>query len=490
MTSTSVKDLSSIMTFVNPSAQTKAKGFAQDTGFGDVMTKAESNQTNVDVGSAEKHKTEADSFTQHVERTNSKGTKIENAKPEETVDETEAMESLNEAGEKIVKQIADEMNVDEEEVRAAMESLGISPIELLDSSVLGDLVLEISDESDPMALLTSESLFESVKNLTTVVDATMADLAQDMDIEVVSLKDLIENADIQKAANEDMEMSVETNLDSSKIQKDSPKIIVNNEKSQEVPNENDGAKVDMIENDNAEDLKVNTATNDNPGSDNLNRDLNRREVNHQISRDENSKDNSISENSNSFREAIHAGSEVKNPILNNLTNDIVQSSGPVESYFSEETRNIMDQIMDHMKVNLKPDMDQIELQLHPASLGSVKVNLTATKGGEVTAEFKVQNEQVKAAVEAQLNDLRETFKATGTKVTAIEVQVEMQSFDSNLWQGKGHNSEADARNNQSKRQRRINIDDLDALFEDEASDEEKLTAQMMKANGNTVDYMA
>ena len=159
-----------------------------------------------------------------------------------------------------------------------------------------------------------------------------------------------------------------------------------------------------------------------------------------------------------------------------------------QGFFSEQTQDIMDQIMDYMKIQLKPDMNQLEMQLHPASLGSVQIQITS-RGGEVTAQFHVQNETVKAALESQIVELKESLKDQGVKVEAVQVMVESHGFESNLWQGQG--GEQDAASQSGKRTpRRINLNELDELFEEEASEEEILNARVMEMNGTTVDYTA
>lgn len=71
-----------------------------------------------------------------------------------------------------------------------------------------------------------------------------------------------------------------------------------------------------------------------------------------------------------------------------------------------DTENIMRQIMDYMKIQVKADTSNLEMQLHPASLGTVQVQI-ASKGGAVTANFIAQNETVKAALESQMVQLIE-----------------------------------------------------------------------------------
>ena len=127
------------------------------------------------------------------------------------------------------------------------------------------------------------------------------------------------------------------------------------------------------------------------------------------------------------------------------------------------------------------------MQLHPESLGSLHIQITS-KGGEVTAQFRVQDETVKAAIESQVAELKETLKNQGIKVEAVEVTVESHAFESNLWQGQGREENASYQG-ERKGHRRINLNELEGL-EELTEEEDKLAAEMMEANGNTVDYTA
>lgn len=471
MTSASVKDLSSLMTFVNPMQQSERELPGNGMSFTDIFSKAgREPETPTDIGSKAPEKPQADS---NVSKETPK-----NVKEIKSVDKTETNRELSEKevgeiNEKIdsaIKEVAEELDVTPEEVLEAMEVLGLNAIAILDPSNMGELVMEIEGITDPMAIVTDESLFNTVNDLTTMVDATVADLAESMDIEPADLESFIRNAasdeqSVITPANVG-EMSIEVNSD--------PELI----------EESDVKTVSYERNVDKADTNVAESSNDVKQTGNETQQI------QTIKEDDN--ENGSEKSSHEHSESHPEGIQFKNPINNNLINNIdegLNAAEVQESFTSYETKEIMDQILESVRVNIKPDMDQLEMQLHPASLGSVKVNLS-NKAGEITAEFKVANEQVRAAVEAQLNDLREAFKASGTKVTAVEVSVEMQSFDSNLWQGKEHDAGGRPGEEKERRPKRIKIDELDALFEDEATDEEILAAEMMKANGNTVDYTA
>lgn len=485
MTSASVKDLSSLMTFVNPMQQAERELPGNGASFTDIFSKAggenkdTENADTENIGSKPPEKMRNDSNVSEQSTAKPKDIKrVDEPKTEEPRELTEKeVGQINEKIDSAIKEVAEELDVTTEEVLEAMEILGMSAIAILDPSNMGELVMQIEGVNDPMEIVTDESLFNAVNDLTTMVDATVADLAESMDIEPEDIENFIKQAalDEQSVITPQVagEMSIEVNSDP---------VLIEEPGVQDLPKKNANERTDdgiQNENETSDESKVNG--------------LNGNETQQvsAIKEDDGNEDN-LGKSSHEHSENHPEGIQLKNPINNNLINNIAegQEANPVqESFVSAQTREIMDQILESVRVNIKPDMDQLEMQLHPASLGSVKVNLTH-KAGEVTAEFKVANEQVKAAVENALNELRETFRASGTKVTAVEVSVEMQSFDSNLWQGKEHDAGSRPGEEKERRPRRIKIDELDALFEDEATDEEKLAAEMMKASGNTVDYTA
>jgi flagellar hook-length control protein FliK len=176
-------------------------------------------------------------------------------------------------------------------------------------------------------------------------------------------------------------------------------------------------------------------------------------------------------------------------ILNNLLQNRVSA---VEARFepiileTPDTQQIMNQILDFMKVKLTPEVNSLEMQLHPASLGTVSVKITST-AGVVAAQFTAQNETVRAAIEGQLVELKENMRVQGIRVDTIEVNVKSQEFNSQLWQGKDESGENEQ--GSRKNRRRINLNGLDEIPE-ELTGDEKLAAEMMIENGQTVDFSA
>ncbi len=73
----------------------------------------------------------------------------------------------------------------------------------------------------------------------------------------------------------------------------------------------------------------------------------------------------------------------------------------------------------------------MEIQLHPASLGRVNVQINAT-GQDTTARLIVENQAAKEALESGMIRLQEAFEERGLKVQAVEVTV--GNFDLGLGQ--------------------------------------------------------
>ena len=150
----------------------------------------------------------------------------------------------------------------------------------------------------------------------------------------------------------------------------------------------------------------------------------------------------------------------------------------------------MSQVTDSIRVNYTPDTTSMELQLHPASLGTVNMNI-ASNNGVVTAHILVENEAVKAALESQLITLQQTFDEQGMKVEAVEVAV--ANYDLN--RGSDSNPGEDAQKQSTSagritRRRSINLNDLDEEEIGELTEEEAISADMMARSGNSVDYTA
>ena len=156
-----------------------------------------------------------------------------------------------------------------------------------------------------------------------------------------------------------------------------------------------------------------------------------------------------------------------------------------------DTEELMEQMNGFIRTQVRANMSQVELQLHPASLGTVNIQIVAKETG-ITAQFTTQNESVRAALESQIAELKEQLTNAGVKIEAVEVTVETHAFEQSMQREREQNNEQEE---PAKKRgiRRLSAEQLNSLLEDgeeELSEEDQLAAEMMRANGNSLDYLA
>ncbi len=186
-----------------------------------------------------------------------------------------------------------------------------------------------------------------------------------------------------------------------------------------------------------------------------------------------------------------AGAQSQMNWTESVVDNIKEAAGSIsetETVYQTDMEQIYEQVIESLKLNLTKDVTEMEINLHPASLGNVRIQVAA-KDGMITANFTTQNEQVKAAIETQIVQLKESMNEQGIKVEAIEVNVAAHAFEENLSKEGERSNGSEA---ETKRKRRsINLNEIDENDDiDIVEDEIKIAREMMMHNGTTVDYMA
>lgn len=201
------------------------------------------------------------------------------------------------------------------------------------------------------------------------------------------------------------------------------------------------------------------------------------------------KDQNSSQGNSSFgdlEKTITKGQEQKNV----TTVQTVSFDNQIQTITKTEQTSfegIVRQIVQQVKVQVKPDTVSMELQLNPENLGKVNLHVSS-KEGAVTAQLFVQNETVKQAIEGQIMVLREAMQQQGIKVEAVEVTVETGDFSRNLEQHE-EDSKENARE-QARKVSRKNINLLNGLEEVDLEEEEVLRTHIMRQSGNSLDMNA
>ena len=469
MTSSPVKGMDPLMNFMSA----KSKGNLQDNlsgNFSEAFSKA-SGQQNM-VLQSEKQ-TQGSSKVQ-VQNTDKKGLDNGNAQKtdqkqvgtQEDVKAEKVADEAQKAGEELVGKVAEELGVSAEEVLAAMEALGFVMADLLNADNMTELVLTIEGE-DMLALMTDEGLYNSLQNLLTMVSETVDQIGEKMELSPEELEAILEQAKVPEM-------------------EENPETVPEDGKRPQMPEGQEDYTVTVERN--GETVKVSVEVDGSSQTESTEvTGLKPEAVQEETTADSGKGDGSKKEGSSqkeNAQEMTHG-----NMLLESLLNKggAVKSEAVFENAMAQntaDTQNIMNQIMDYMRVQVKADMTQMELQLNPASLGTVNINITS-KAGVITAQFLTQNETVKAAIESQIVQLKNSFEEQGLKVEAVEVTVASHSFERNL-NGDG-NGQQQAQDGKKKGNRKVNLNGP-AMEEEPAAEEEE--PAIMGMEGSTVSFTA
>ncbi|MDD6810937.1 MAG: flagellar hook-length control protein FliK [Lachnospiraceae bacterium] len=385
-------------------------------------------------------------------------------------------EAVEEAGKKLVEEVAEEMDMTPEEVEEVMEILGLSAVDLLNPDNMKQLLITLSGNEDFLSIVTDAELYGHLQNLLGAVEESVETLQTELGLSEEELDALLTEiaADKQTEKMDAAELLPEqNNVTGNQTQEPSENVSLEGMKDYSVTVQKDG-----------ETVQVKVTVDDASGEQSMKENVTA------VAKDtmqQGSKSDEKNTSGQNKGEGSAAGNmNVQMPVQQAEVNEVPQEQPFTERFTS--TQDIMNQIMDYMKINLKDDVQELELQLHPASLGNVNVQI-ASKDGAVTAQFTAQNEIVKAAIESQLVQLKEQFEEQGIKVDAVEVTVADYRFEQNFSGNEQENEES--QKNGKKGSRKINLNELnpDELPED-MDDADRIAADMMARSGNTVDYTA
>lgn len=454
MTSTAVKEVGAF--FANKTVTQSGKNARGTMDFQNIWNDQISKNTteNPFSGSAAQTTKKQNVSSDQLQRGSSlkaKESQVAKEEPTETAElspeeQEQAMQVLGSGALKLMQEIADTFGISMEELQAVMQELDMSQLDVLDASKLSGLLLKLGGASDLYALVTDGQLYENYQTLMNQLNTVLEESAHQLETEPEQLLSLLQE-------NLEGDIPVEEGL-----------VQVKQPKEDEVPGAQDDQpeSVQSALDTNDEQKVVQEAQKQSQGN------TQKQETSSQGKSDREPQFNLVLQNlrAEQFQpEAAQAQS--------------VTQSSP----WSENTQNIMNQILDYMKLQLNADSTNLEMQLHPASLGTLQIQL-ASKAGVVTANFIAQNEAVKAALETQMIQLKEQFEEQGIRVESIEVTVQTHEFERNLdEQGRGRNGQPEKKN----RSRKVTLGGTGAM---EDLEQEEPVADRMAAAGSTVEYTA
>ncbi len=377
-------------------------------------------------------------------------------------------QSTGDMKDELISTVAEDLNVSEEDLIAAMENLGMVWTDLLNQQNLADVAIELNVSADSTELLLNSDFQNALMDVNQILTDAAVNLGMDVNefTDIVAQMTLVEPdeaAALNEVAGEALNSTVQTAEEAETA-------------------DNNAVKADVVTEADAGQTKDNAYV------------VNENAVK-SVADDMDAAGSSQDFTRNSDSDGKQAGTEGNNGILfaqdtdanvmAELNADDVNAD--YRPYMSTDTTELINQIVDNIRLNVSQDTTSIEMQLNPENLGRVYVHLSA-KEGTVNAQFTATNEVVKEALEAQIVALKENLNQAGVKVDAVEITVSSHGFERNLEQDQSREEQEGEYQEAAAKQRRrnINMSSMDELA-GVMTEEESLVAQMMRDNGNSVD---
>ena len=352
-------------------------------------------------------------------------------------DNKDVTDTVKEVCEDIKDAMKEEFDVSDEDIKVAMELLGLTALDLLSTAKVAELIEQLTG-TDALTLITNEDMMQSFNNIINVVDEANADIAGMLGVKTEEVGIVLGQNDIAPVVNSE---------DTAKQ---------DNVKESDAKNADDNINQTVDNQESLSEVLAKKITTESDGK----------------------AKNNMSESNEANNKVTYA--DVADNMISNITDtfaDII-----TEDISTVKEADIVNQVIDSVKLMASRELTSMEVMLNPEHLGSVHITVTA-RNGIVSAQIAAQNEQVKTALENQMVTLREQFESQGLKVDAVEITVMAHSFEAGQNFGQ---SESERKQGESKVHRKLDL----SSFDDELEEDLESTAPAPKAEGSSVEYLA
>ncbi len=384
----------------------------------------------------------------------------------------EAIEAANVLFTNIFQLICDYTGKNMDEINSAMQNLGLESTDLLNHDSLNNLITELMGKKNIMELLTDTDLSSMIKNLIGEINDLKHQFVDCFNLDPETVQSILEeqvqeNPEIPEpttSAGDTQQISEWINPEEMKPMQENT-LQTNGLETSDME-QNESQAIESLEPGILGEGKAETSETS-EGS--ANQDMSG------LMKDE-------KENSENRAENVN-GVAGMSDVLENIRS-IVTEALPEDNKESVANR-IISQIIDNIRLNARPNMTSLEMQLEPESLGKVNISVIA-KAGHITAGITAQNEIAKEAIESQLNVLKENLHQQGIKVEAIEVTIASHSFEENLEKG----NDSTEKQKESKSRKTISAEELAEINGDIPDTQDSMEEKVMEQMGATVSYLA
>lgn len=363
--------------------------------------------------------------------------------------------------------LTEDLQISDEELTQIMEILGLSFMELFQPKNLKQLVMELQNASDLTEVLMNDDLSTILTQV--LQDITVENVAKETETPEQDIKQMI----LQTITMSEQAEEITTPIIKEDMVKEEAPLIV------QAAQEGNGQTEDVNLNQKADKEIL------------LGQNKDSAQESGQSSLPEVSVVKTVEEKGDLSKGNFGQDAQKQPDLAENMVNNIV-SSAVTETVSSDgtmtmttvEIRQVVVQIVQQIKVVIRPEQTDMHMTLHPEHLGKLQLAVSS-KDGVMTANFVVQNEMVRHALETQMQELKDAFAEQGLKVEAVEVTVSTFEFT------QGDQAGESRQQPEQKKQKGKTIN-MESAFLDEVDQKESedRAAAVISGSGNNVDYTA
>lgn len=373
------------------------------------------------------------------------------------------------------------LSVDDETLDGALEMMGISVMDLLDTSTLQQFVLLVDGGQETTDFLTDEGLLCDFMDLTAALEDfstenadALAAMMEQLDTPVAFDEFLQQQGVTGEETGAGVLLQAQEDTESPVILKEAVTGEADTAQKQDLP--------EMVE-------KVTISHSSEQASETVT-------VKEEMSQDS-SLENAFSEDSSALFHSERGTEEPQQmaaPLfaeqLSSVQDDMANIWKPEMNGAQrmQQMIDIVNQVNSQLRSTLSENVTKMEMQLNPESLGKVLFSVVS-KAGVMTATFQVQSEEAKQALESQMFQLRETLESKNLKVESVDVQISDFNFTQSN-EAEAQNQKQNEAARQGRRRFRFDAGETENLESMEESGAEAVRRQVMRDTGGSIDFTA
>lgn len=206
-------------------------------------------------------------------------------------------------------------------------------------------------------------------------------------------------------------------------------------------------------------------------------------------------------NSNAQHNTAFTANQPTQPVVNEMRSEADVRPASYTTPVNIDTQDIMRQMVSGVRTAVTERITTMEMQLNPENMGKMTVRVSSEEG-QVTAHINLENENVRTAMENQMGILKANLEAQGIKVNEVTVTADAHEFERNLEEGQeasmtdtGAGNSGAFQEEEEGRRRGGHLGNIDMRNLDDGSlanltEDERLAAQIMREQGNTISINA